>query len=577
MAEDTSDRPAIQDRVNGDGSWTANSEDLGSQSTFTFVRRNDSGLPSSPPTPTDHPEESDTVSEAEDRNDTPTNHPPRPHPRFSRAFSVPQLGRLQNPHRTGQRPTLASHPTDPGALFYELSLELADMVQMAIQTLLQISPPQVLEPTREQFSACALSVPTPSMSAMFTAMRNLNYFSANMATFCQEPPDDMLGPTGSIAHTNFDLGELLQSVGDVMSGAAAEVGVDLVLYHGDLILKYAWVSGAESGLTVALSHVLRQIMSVARAGDSIEVGLFIGVAPAPGQEIIIADEFVTAEASTSSPATEDGPIHCTIQIAHKFAQLNSHTSEFEPELRAEPQFSSPILRRLLRQIGGSLTHDLPSSTGGRTCELSLAFDRAPAGAMDVSPGETAEPTLEELAAFAETLKGAKVALYASSKSSFAQHLTRYLADWGMDVSHMSADGDSDELSSPPSPTTPSVLDPTVKQVPVDPQRPSFVFIDDNVEVLKERLNALRVEHPPHAEPETPRTSAAGTSSGHTPAAPSSASLTPLDDSDPARHFRVCHAPILQPAFLHRFFGRYRSLHEFGQLQGRQRRPAVRAR
>ncbi|KAJ6516367.1 hypothetical protein C8R45DRAFT_856379 [Mycena sanguinolenta] len=501
MAEDTNDQPAVQDRANGDGSWPAKSEDLGSQTTFTFVRRNDLGQPSTPPT-----EESDTtVSEAEDRNETPTNHPPRLHPRFTRAFSVPQLGRLQNPHRTGQRPTLTAHPTDPGTQFYELSLELADMVQMAIQTLLQISPPQVLEPTREQFSACALSVPTPSMSAMFTAMRNLNYFSANMAAFCQEPLEEVLGPgpTGLIAHTSFDLGELLQSVGDVMSGAAAETGVDLVLYHGDLSLKYAWVSGSESGLTVALSHVLRQIMSVARAGDSIEVGLFIGFAPAPGQEITISDELVTADAITASPTTEDGPIHCTIQIAHKFAQSNPYMPESEPESRAEPHFSGLILRRLLRQIGGSLTHDLPSSTAGRTCELSLAFDRAPAGTMDASPAGTpgaAEPTLEELTAFAETLKGAKVALYASSKGSFAQHVTRYLADWGMDVSHMSADGDADEVSSPPSSTTPSVLDPgTAKEetskVPVDPQRPSFVFIDDNVEVLKERLNALRVEQP----------------------------------------------------------------------------------
>ncbi|KAF7354900.1 hypothetical protein MSAN_01404500 [Mycena sanguinolenta] len=506
MAEDISDQPAVQERANGDGSWAVKSEDLGSQTTFTFVRRSDLGQPSTPPTPVDHPEDStDTVSEADDRNDTPTNHPPRLHPRFSRAFSLPQLGRLQNPHRAGQRPTLIARPTDPGTQFFELSLELADMVQMAIQTLLQISPPQVLEPTREQFSACALSVPTPSMSAMFTAMRNLNYFSANMATFCQEPPDEMLGsgPTGLIAHTSFDLGELMQSVGDVMSGAAAEAGVDLVLYHGDLSLKYAWVSGSESGLTVALSHVLRQIMSVARPGDSIEVGLFIGFAPAPGQEITISDELITADAITSSPTSEDGPIHCTIQIAHKFAQSNPYTPQSEPESRAEPHFSGLILRRLLRQIGGSLTHDLPSSTAGRTCELSLTFDRAPAGTVDTSPAGTpgtTEPTLEELRAFADTLKGAKVALYASSKGSFAQHVTRYLADWGMDVSHMSADGDADEVSSPPSPTTPSVLDPgaakaEASKVPVDPQRPSFVFIDDNVEILKERLNALRVEQP----------------------------------------------------------------------------------
>ncbi|KAJ7122901.1 hypothetical protein C8R44DRAFT_784879 [Mycena epipterygia] len=383
------------------------------------------------------------------------------------------------------------------------------MVQMAIQTLLQISPPQVLDPCKEQFSACTLSVPTPSMSAMFTAMRNLNYFSANMAAFCHEPPEE-LGSSALIAHTDFDLGELLQSVGDVMSGAAAETGVDLVLYHGDLSLKYAWVRGSESGLTVALSHVLRQIMSVARAGDSIEVGLFIGFAPAPGQEITISDNLVTADALTSSPAAEDGPIRCTIQIAHKFASSNPYATD--PESRREPHFSSLILRRLLRQIGGTLTHDLPSSAGGRTCELALTLDRAPAASIagtGTPDPSSAEPTLEELAAFAETLKGAKVALYASSKGSFAQHVTRYLADWGMDVSHMSADGDADEddgpssspspilASAPAYPPTGEIPDPPAKVEAklLGPQRLSFVFIDDNVAVLKERLNALRIEQP----------------------------------------------------------------------------------
>ncbi|KAJ7477206.1 hypothetical protein B0H11DRAFT_2030242 [Mycena galericulata] len=506
-------QPGGRETPDGDSEWTGEKD--ASQTTFTFVRRSDSmGQASAPATPSDQPEESDTVSssgqdEAEDRNETPTNNPPRIHPRFSRAFSVPQLGRLQNPHRTLQQGASTGYPngqSDPGtpssSQFYELSLELADLVQMAIQTLLQISPPQVLEPTREQFSACALSVPTPSMSAMFTAMRNLNYFSANMAAFCHEPPGDPLGPSGLISNTHFDLGELLQSVGDVMSGAAAAAGVDLVLYHGDLSLKYAWVSGSESGLTVALSHVLRQIMSVARAGDSIEVGLFIGFAPAPGQEITISDNLVSADALTSSPTSEDGPIRCTIQIAHKFASSNP----YEPlaESRAEPHFSSLILRRLLRQIGGSLTHDLPSSTGGRTCELSLTFDRAPPVAASPSAAGT-EPTLEELAAFAETLKGAKVALYASSKGSFAQHVTRYLADWGMDVSHMSADGDAEEgaPSSTPSPTLPTIGEsPDAQGIPAKaepkpsgPQRMSFVFIDDNVAVLKERLTALRIEQP----------------------------------------------------------------------------------
>ncbi|KAJ7229104.1 hypothetical protein GGX14DRAFT_416699 [Mycena pura] len=490
----------------GDSEWVGIKDDLASQPTFTFVRR-DTNQPSGPPTPSDHdhPDESDTMSEAEDRNETPTNCAALIQPRFTRAFSQPQLGRLENPHRSHiQRPFVRQkNHSDPGTSiseqFYELSLELADLVQMAIQTLLQVSTPQILEPTKEQFSACALSVPTPSISAMFTAMRNLNYFSANMAFFC-EPSDDTPGSSSSvISRTDFDLGELLQSVGDVISGAAAQVGVDLVPYHGDLSFKNAWVRGSESGLTVALCHILRQIMSVAHRGDSIEIGLFIGFAPTPGQEITVSDDLVTTDALTSSPTSEDGPIHCTIQIAHKFV-----ASATDANPRTEPRFSSLILHRLLRQIGGSLTHDPPSSTEGRTCELSLTLDRAPTSPSDTG---SAEPTSEELAAFAETLKGAKVALYASSKGSFAQHVTRYLADWGMDVSHMSADGDVDGDGPSNSPhSIPSVPPfPSISETPnaqgnptkadAGPQPLSFIFIDDNVTVLKERLDALRVEQP----------------------------------------------------------------------------------
>lgn len=194
-------------------------------------------------------------------------------PRFSRALSMPlpsQLGSLKHPHRSGgsspskENQSTPDTPPDSSRL-HELSVELADSVQMMIQTMLQVSPPQLLDPAKEQFSACALSVPTSSMSAMFTTMKNLNYISANMAEFCAEIPRGAAGegleidgpPVGAPAiHTDFDIGEMLQSVGDSLSGAAAQAGVDLVIYHGDDIgLRHVVVRGDESGISYALSHV----------------------------------------------------------------------------------------------------------------------------------------------------------------------------------------------------------------------------------------------------------------------------------------------------------------------------------
>lgn len=192
-------------------------------------------------------------------------------PRLSRAFSTPsqlQLGSLRHPRRASMSfnpasPTVSEPSADLEHL-HELSLELADSVQMVIQTLLQLSPPQVLDPAKEQFSACSLSIPTPSISALFTSMKNLNYMSANMSAFSTKVASFMGGgmsvpedsvPSISTVHNDFDIGEMLQSVGDALSGVAAQAGVDLVLFHGDVGMKHIAVKGDESGVSYTLSHV----------------------------------------------------------------------------------------------------------------------------------------------------------------------------------------------------------------------------------------------------------------------------------------------------------------------------------
>lgn len=204
-----------------------------------------------------------------------------------------------------------------------------------------------------------------------------------------------------------------------------------------------------------------------------------------------------------------------------------------------------ILQRLLRQVGASLACDLQpkSFAGGRACELTVTLERAPSAvnARAVPPPEDVtyqllsgvriaeEPTLEELAQFAETLRGKKVTLYASSKGSFAHHLTSYLTAWGMDVTHVSAelgvDGNTSQvdssLSGTPSVTEQRTLGGTPLQstpfgagleafsqaIPLPTPLPagsaelrptmtntlSFIFIDDDVVVLRERLRKLRLQ------------------------------------------------------------------------------------
>ncbi|KAF9488097.1 hypothetical protein BDN71DRAFT_1403770 [Pleurotus eryngii] len=447
-------------------------------------------------------------------------------PRFSRALSMPlpsQLGHLQNPHRSGPSPPDDSKEEEMSRLG-ELSLELADSVQMMIQTMLQVSPPQMLDPAKEQFSACALAVPTTSMSAMFTTMKSLNYISANSAAFCAAPgsrKEWIAFPRQPM--NEFDIGELLQNVGDALSGSAAQAGVDLVLYHADVGMKHVIVKGDESGISFALSHIVRQVLNTAREGDSIELGLFIN----PSKQLPNRDPLEDGGVHflhRSTPVDLDHLLQCTIDVGHKFS-MDGHAvmngGAFPKPARATPSFNSSLLKRLMSLIDANLETDLPPITfsSGRVCQLHMELERSSSSAVPpiTSPlsngdeGSALEPSIEQLAAFAETLRGKKGSLYASSKGSFAHHFTSYLTAWGMDVSHVSADTAEEEVTrvnEQPAVTGHAVIAPSPQSPVYGPQLEgydmngvaeksdvplSFIFIDDDVCVLKERLQSLRTE------------------------------------------------------------------------------------
>ncbi|KAI0313253.1 hypothetical protein OF83DRAFT_1065805 [Amylostereum chailletii] len=484
-------------------------------------------------------------------------------PRLSRAFSVPlpsQLGYLQNPRRGPVDPKVPDTPAPIIRLapelshLHELSLELADSVQMVIQTLLQLSPPQVLDPAKEQFSACTLPIPTPSISAMLTAMKNLNYMSANMATLgaiypplpsvtdvLEPPPPSPPPPPQSpvIIVRDFDIGETLQSMGDALGGVAAEAGVDLVLFHGDVGMKHVAVHGDESGISYTLSHIVRHIIATAHRGDAVEIGLFL-VAPAmvvpeetDSPPEIPLDATDPAGVLSASP-DPNAPLRCTFQMTHVFSAStdpSSESSQIPPSARQEPSLKSHIFRRLLQHIEATFDETATSTT--RCFKLSLTLDRgSPAvvnPAVILADNDpilhlfpdlriSGEPTLEDLAQFVDTLKGKVVQLYASSDGLFARHLTSYLTSWGLNVSPVTLDSDgegSPETSDKPPPQAEhppptnqgysggAVLQTLPEQdtAPISPsppsnpssQNPSFIIIDDDLEALRGRLRKIRSE------------------------------------------------------------------------------------
>lgn len=224
----------------------------------------------------------------------------------------------------------------PSAL-QTLSLELADSLQSAIQTLLHLSPPHLLDSAKEQYSGCTVQLPTTSISALLTAMKGLNYLSANVQELCMDPmalepvisstsssrvsfssqassgirgtlsnsvsrkgslitlPDSALSPNSdsqNLQHRHrsatmpnpshdifdssqnhdtvqedFDIGELLQSTADLLGGLAAQAGVDIVLFHGDVGIKHVSVRGDGEGISYALSHVSYILRCTGKAPD----------------------------------------------------------------------------------------------------------------------------------------------------------------------------------------------------------------------------------------------------------------------------------------------------------------------
>ncbi|KAH7916109.1 hypothetical protein BJ138DRAFT_996252 [Hygrophoropsis aurantiaca] len=483
-------------------------------------------------------------------------------PRLSRACSMPlpsQLQHLRNPRRNPQSPQSPPIPLDDSSAYFsrfqELSLELADSVQMVVQTLLQVSPAQILDPAKEQFSACSLSVPTSCMSAVFTTMKNLNYISANMPQLCgenasqpiqiPEDPPSPSSPTSVLAVSDFDIGEMLQGVGDALSGYAAQSGVDLVLYHGDVGMKHVAVKGVECGISNALSLVVRQVINTARRGDSIDIGLFTVSSTACDAADSLPIESADAIIEEPPSPRADGALQCTFRITHHFGlsavpgDVVTPTNSDPPSVdRPELSFDSPFLQRLLDRTGASLIPKVPprvNSGAARACQIRFRLDRGSLSAINARTAPVTEesssllsgtriatePSLTELTQFAEKLRGKKVTLFASARSSFAHHLTSYLTAWGLDVSHVSGDLESEgtnltsEHPSFPSGERRSSGGSSPKLRPygatenfisgdqatetigntrsTNVNAPSFIFIDDDISVLREHLRKYRAE------------------------------------------------------------------------------------
>jgi osomolarity two-component system response regulator SSK1 len=252
------------------------------------------------------------------------------------------------------------------------------------------------------------------------------------------------------------------------------------------------------------------VVGTAGDGDYVEIGLFI--------QSVIGEASQDTEGTDGPNSTTSPPsrLQCTFYIAHRFssAEANYRPTSTPPSPIIPPDsgpestacsdrpplvLNDAFMTRLLQQVGGEFVTNLKPQafSQGRGSELTVILDYGRIEDPFINPDFvpfvgvefSLEPTLQELATFSETLRGKKATLCASSRGSFAHHLSSYLTAWGLDVSHYALDSlqprgpqdvENDAAFFQPS-TGPSA------------SQASFVLIDDNIEVLKESLQAIRVD------------------------------------------------------------------------------------
>ncbi|KAG2201024.1 hypothetical protein INT47_006568 [Mucor saturninus] len=378
------------------------------------------------------------------------------------------------------------------AFISTVSQEIQDVALMVITTLEQFSPANILaNHTHELLSACSIAVPIASISAINTTIRQVCHVSSHLELLSKltiqawTRSNIHLLQLPTLVSAEFDIGELLQSLGDALAGVAAKLGVDFVIYHCDNRLHHTVVIGDEGAIRHALLNHIRNILECCTRGASIEVGLNVNEIRDPDKLNILF--YIT---HTSSPDIRDASAallpnaNLTSQLLTYIGGSCAIDTETENQTRFEFSFQLGLGKRELPTIkhGPSLLQNHYAN---------IKFSN--------------EPSLKELHKFIENLKGLKMVLHAPEQSIFAKHMTSCLASWNTDISHVpvtvheSTPAEEEEVAFTAAiPTTPPVPSPAIEEEHLHSIPPSFILIDDDIPTLESKLGEFRTQPPASA-------------------------------------------------------------------------------
>ncbi|KAF9558931.1 ssk1 response regulator receiver [Mortierella alpina] len=379
--------------------------------------------------------------------------------------------------------------------------EVQDAATLAIETLRQMTPSGLFPPSisREQLSPCTLPIPITSILGLFTTMRHLQYISRNMQRLSRvmftEYVQGIVEKTSPHYHrgeNSFDVGEFVQSLGDLVSADASLKGVELVIYHSEYDLNHVPIKGSEESWRHALINLIKSIIDSAKTGSTVELCLVLFTIPQPEKEknkVMVSFE-ITYSPNPDSLSTEDDLAQLNALLASKLVRAMGGSLEIEQlEKRA---------KRFIVSVEVEMSHAQPEEKIGNLKQLdeqhqhqhqpihpletSKAEDAAslPAAVQDrlqrlesmqtappvhesqqffqqhiktplVSPspppssppprragsGSTTristEPTITDLVRFSRKLAGVRAIVISKEHSAFAVRLVGYLRAWGLNI------------------------------------------------------------------------------------------------------------------------------------------------
>ncbi|CAG8574392.1 42245_t:CDS:2 [Gigaspora margarita] len=394
-----------------------------------------------------------------------------------------------------------------GLYLRTISDQLQQTTNLTMGILKQLSPSHLLTKPHEQLSACSISFPTASISAIYTTIKAINYISSHLGTLSYLLFSDPTNPEITNVKREFDIGELIQHVADSLAGVASCANVELVVYHIEYEygLSHLNVIGDEAAFRHVLLSLIKCILSSARPGACIELSLQVR-----------ASEISNSSSSSEKDSTinPNDKVTCTIEIIHN---LGSNASAGQPLCP-----DANLTFKVLNFLGATLNADANEESGQQRFIINIDLN---AGSPLTTPTTnntdeeirrrypysriSGEPSVEELKKTTQSMRGQKVALHATSNSFFAKRITSCLTTWGTDISHVPIGGEDDlETSSsslsqvdPPidtgSRTTVEVSQSTpiqnneLNMTTTNSSPPKFIIIDDDIDTLKQQLEHLK--------------------------------------------------------------------------------------